>query len=130
MQIRDLDGNMIKWHPKETGSKDTRAKSGLHEKARELISAKYPTLQFLEEVQIPIRRNQYLYLDFYNSLTKTAYEVHGEQHYKFVPHFHNNAQGFIKHKKRDAEKELWCEQNGITLVVLACHELEQWKEQI
>jgi len=130
MNVRDLDGKLVKWNPQGAASSDTRAKSSLHERARELLKSKYPTMQFIEEVKIPVRWGTTLYLDFYCPLKKVAYEVHGEQHYKMIPHFHSNVQGFIKQKKRDGEKERWCELNDITLVKLAFNELDGWEEQI
>ena len=85
----------------------------------------------LQEVAIPLRRTEALYLDFYIPLLKKAIEVHGEQHYKFVAHFHNNAMGFIKHKKRDNDKKEWCEINGIEYIELPYNEsIEQWKQRI
>jgi hypothetical protein len=85
----------------------------------------------LQELSIPLRRNETLYLDFYIPLLKKAIEVHGEQHYKFVAYYHNNAMGFIKHKKRDNEKREWCEINNIEYIELPFNEsLEEWKQRI
>lgn len=130
MFVRDLNGKIVKWSPKETSSKDTRAKSGLHSACRELLQEKYPTFHILEEVQIPVRRNSYLYLDFYSPLTKTAYEVHGQQHYNYTPHFHANLRAFAHQKVNDREKQEWCEINGITLVILPYNKQEEWKDLI
>ncbi len=123
MKILTLDDEYIKWSPVGMGTKDHRAKSSLHQKARELIYEKYGrTCAILEEVSIPVRRRQTLYLDFYIPLLKKAFEVHGEQHFKFTPHFHGTAAGFMEHKKRDADKENWCDINGIELVALNYNE--------
>ena len=105
--------------------------SGLHKKANQLLIQIYPTIPILQEVDIPLRRTETLYLDFYIPLLKKAIEVHGEQHYKFVAHFHNNAMGFIRHKKRDREKQEWCFLNHIKYVELPYNEsLEQWTHRI
>jgi hypothetical protein len=53
-----------------------------------MLHEKFPTLQILEEVSIPLRSKETLYLDFYIPLIKKCIEVHGEQHYKFVPFYH------------------------------------------
>jgi predicted adenine nucleotide alpha hydrolase (AANH) superfamily ATPase len=91
----------------------------------------YPTLTILQEVPIPLRKNQVLFLDFYIPLLKKAIEVHGEQHYKFVAHYHSNAMGFMKHKKRDHDKQEWCESNGIEYIELPYNEdVEQWTARI
>ena len=64
-------------------------------------------------------------------LNRTCVEVHGEQHYKFVGHYHNNALGFMKHKKRDKEKLEWCELNGIKYIELPFNESDsEWLNRI
>lgn len=132
MQVKDLDNNSHLWHL--TGNiargKITN-KSSYHLLARELLSNTFPTLQLLEEVSIPLRKNETLYLDFYLPLKRLCVEVHGEQHYKFVPFYHSNVLSFLKSQKRDREKEEWCNINGITLVVLPHFEtVDQWKSRI
>jgi hypothetical protein len=132
MQIKDLDGIVHKWqltgnmaHGKITN------KSSLHLKARELITNAFPTLQILEEIPIPLRKNETLYLDFYLPLKKLCVEVHGEQHYKFVGFYHNNMLAFLKSQKRDRDKEEWCEINSIEYVVLPHFEdVTQWSERL
>jgi hypothetical protein len=132
MQIKDLDGNLCHWqliggiaHGK------AKNKSALHLLARDLVHKCFPTMQILEEVPIPLRRSETLYLDFYIPLLKRTIEVHGEQHYKFVPFYHNTLLGFVKHKKRDQEKQEWCETNGITYIELPFNEDEEaWSNRI
>jgi hypothetical protein len=132
MQIKDLDGNLCHWqliggiaHGK------AKNKSALHLLARDLVHKCFPTMQILEEVPIPLRRSETLYLDFYIPLLKRTIEVHGEQHYKFVPFYHNNLLGFVKHKKRDQEKQEWCDTNGITYIELPFNEDEEaWSNRI
>lgn len=132
MQIKTLDGSTQNWqltghfaHAKLSN------KSSLHIGARELLKNKYPTLQILEEVPIPLRRGEVLYLDFYLPLKKICIEIHGEQHYKFIPFYHSNKLNYLKSQKRDREKEEWCALNGITYVVLPYNEnIEQWTERL
>lgn len=132
MQIKDLDGNIHKWQL--TGSiahGKIQNKSSLHLLARQLIQQCYPTMQILEEVPIPLRRSETLFLDFYIPLIKKTIEVHGEQHYKFSKFYHNNQLGFLKHKKRDQEKQEWCYSNSITYIELPYNEnADQWLERI
>lgn len=130
MKVRDLDNKWFKWTPAGSGRSDTRAKSKLHEIAREILKEKYPLITVMEEVSITLRWGQYAYLDFYIPFYKKAIEVHGEQHYKFVPHFHVSAKGFIDSKKRDSDKIEWCENNGIEIVVLPFDKIEEWGEMI
>ena len=131
MIVKDLDGYSHNWSL--LGKiKNLRANvSNLHKKANQLLIDMYPTIVFLQELSIPLRRNETLYLDFYIPLLKKAVEVHGEQHYKFVAFYHNNAMGFIKHKKRDNEKKEWCQINNIQYIELPFNEsLEEWKQRI
>ena len=131
MDVVDLDNIVHKWSLKGHIAKGSmKNKSSLHLQTRALIKEIFPTLQILEEVGIPIRRNEALYLDFYLPLKKMCIEVHGEQHYKFVQFYHNNTMGFLKHKKRDAQKKEWCEKNDITYIELPYNEIENWKERL
>lgn len=131
MIVKDLDGNEYNWSLLGK-MKNLRSNiSGLHKKANQLILQLYPTIPILQEVVVQVRRNEKLYLDFYIPLLKKAIEVHGEQHYKFVAHFHNNALGFIRHKKRDADKQEWCLLNNIEHIELPYNEsIEEWKQRI
>lgn len=132
MLVKDLDGNSVNWHLTGNMSKgkvDNR--SSLHLLARQLITSNFPTLQILEEVPVPLRRNETLYLDFYLPLKKICFEVHGEQHFKFVPFYHTNILNFKKSQRRDREKQEWCELNNIQYIVLSYSEdSETWGERI
>jgi hypothetical protein len=132
MLIKDLDGNSHNWTLRgNIAHGHVSNKSSLHLAARDLISEIFPTFQVLEEVPIPLRKSQTLYLDFYLPLNKLCIEVHGEQHYKFVAHYHNNQIGFLKHRKRDQEKIEWCKINDIRYVELPYDEnIEQWRKRI
>ena len=132
MDIIDLDNNTKKWSLKGYISKDTATnKSSLHIRARQLLHELFPTFQILEEVSIPVRSKEVLYLDFYLPLLKTCIEVHGEQHYEFIPFYHATKLNFLKAKKRDNEKKEWCEQNNITYVELPYNEnLDDWTNRI
>jgi hypothetical protein len=128
----DLDNKIVSWQLTGHISKGRmQNKSSLHLLARKTITIKFPTLQILEEVPIPIRKSETLYLDFYLPLIKTCIEVHGEQHYKFIGFYHNNIAGFLKAKKRDQDKEEWCSKNNITHIVLPFSESEQeWRNRL
>ena len=99
--------------------------------ARHILTEIFPTLQILEEVPIHTRRSETLYLDFYLPLIKMCVEVHGEQHFKFVPFYHNSALNFLKAKRRDEEKKMWCEKNNIRYIMLAHYESPDiWKSKL
>ena len=129
IRVRDLDNNLVNWNTNGC-LPSTSAKSSYHLTARQMLKELYPTMQILEEVPVNIRRNEIVYLDFYVPLLKMCVEVHGEQHYKFVQHFHGTMMGFAKAKKRDADKQLWCESNDITFVALPYNQQDNWRELI
>ena len=119
MDILDLDNNIRQWSLKGYISKSTATnKSSNHVTARRLLHEMFPTSQILEEVSIPLISKEILYLDFYLPLLKRCVEVHGEQHYKFIPFYHTTKLNFLKAKKRDNEKKEWCEQNSISYIEL------------
>lgn len=128
MQVRDLDGGISNWQlVGNIAHAQYNNKSSLHLRARNLIKKLYPTLQILEEVPITLRKNEILYLDFYLPLKKICYEVHGEQHYKFVKFYHNSMFEFLKAQKRDREKQEWCEINNISYIDLPFNETDdEW----
>jgi very-short-patch-repair endonuclease len=131
MLIKDLDGNNHNWLLTGNMAKGKVAnKSSYHLNARNLITQSYPTLQILEEVPIQLRKNEVLYLDFYLPLKKICFEVHGEQHYKFIPFYHSNMLNFLKAQKRDREKQEWCELNGINYISLAYDKQDSWGDNI
>lgn len=132
MQIKTLDGYLQNWSlTGHYAHAKLNNKSSLHTSAREIIVKNYPTLQILEEVPVPIKKNDQYYFDFYLPMIKTVIEIHGEQHYKFVPFYHTNMLGFMKSQKRDREKIEWCELNNIKYIELPFNEAaDQWIERI
>ena len=133
MRVVDLDGSASVWKIKGhiVKNNDSRPRSKHHLKARALLKEMFPTCQLIEEVSITPRKGEVLYLDFYVPLHSLCVEVHGEQHYKFIPHYHGSMMGFAKSKKRDREKEEWCELNGIRIVELPFSEEEdEWRKRI
>lgn len=132
MRVVDLDGHYNDWSLKGYIAKGRlQNKSSLHIQARDLLLQLFPTLQILEEVPINPRKSETLYLDFYLPLIKTCVETHGEQHFKFVPFYHNNMMNFIKSKKRDNDKKEWCDINDIKYIDLSYNEsIEVWKEKL
>ena len=57
-----------------------------------------------------------LSLDFYNANKKIAVEVQGDQHIRYVKHFHKNRLKYLEQLKRDQKKLDFCEINDIKLV--------------
>lgn len=131
MNVKDLDGNLSTWNLTGNIAKShLENKSSYHIKARLLLKELYPTMQILEEVAIWPHKSETLYLDFYIPLIKTCLEVHGEQHYRFVAHYHANQLAFLKSQKRDKHKKEWCYINGIRYIELPYDKDTQWKDII
>ena len=133
MKTRDLNNDIHKWNLQGyvVRANEQRPRSKLHLTARNILVEMFPTVQVLEEVLIPITRNERGYLDFYINTIKLAIEVHGQQHYKFNSLFHTSAQDFANQKKKDRRKKEWCEYNNITYVELPYNESEEeWKSRI
>ena len=133
MKIRDLNNDIHKWNLQGyvVRANEQRPRSKLHLAARNILIEMFPTVQILEEVLIPITRNERGYLDFYINTLKLAVEVHGQQHYKFNSLFHTSAQDFANQRKKDRRKQERCEYNNITYLELPYNEsIEEWKTRI
>lgn len=130
MLVKDFDGKEYRFPP--PGHEYTKylgkEKSLLHLTCRTLLCEVFNARVFLEEVSLP---GTQLFFDFYLPFRNMAIEVQGEQHIKFIPHFHGNKLSFYKGKMRDEQKREWCRLNHIKLVeLLYSEELEEWKRKI
>jgi hypothetical protein len=121
-----LDGKEHKLILQSTKRK-TRAKSAPHQKALSLLLEILPGVVIFEEVTLP---GCGLYLDIFLPSISLAVEVHGRQHYEFVPFFHKTKADFLLARKRDRDKLEWCNLNDITLVVLPYDGEDEWKNLI
>jgi hypothetical protein len=131
MKVRGFDGREYPWPPKGclVNFDDRRRRSEPHLKCRGLLIEMYPFDRFLEEVPLP--GSSKLTADFYLPWRNIVIEVHGEQHYKFIPFFHGNKMKFLEAKQNDFKKIDWCNNNNIGVVELPFNEaLEQWRERI
>ena len=61
-------------------------------------------------------KNTRLFFDFYVKSLNFFLECDGEQHFKFVKHFHGSLENFYACKRRDNLKLEYCEENNLTLV--------------
>lgn len=60
-----------------------------------------------------------LQLDGYNEELMLAFEYNGEQHYEYIPFFHNNdIRRFKKQQERDLRKIELCKNNNIFLIII------------
>lgn len=121
-----LDGKEHKLILQSTKRK-SRAKSAPHQKALSLLLEILPGVVIFEEVTLP---GCGLYLDIFLPSISLAVEVHGRQHYEFVPFFHKTKADFLLARKRDRDKLEWCNLNDVTLVALPHDEEDKWKNLI
>jgi very-short-patch-repair endonuclease len=61
-------------------------------------------------------KGQKLFFDFHIKKLNVVVEVQGQQHTKFVKHFHGTRQNFLKQKERDNLKRIWAEEEDVVLV--------------
>lgn len=107
--------------------------SGLHSTALDIVKKIFPSDTILNEISLPGAGNKLtktLYADILLPARKLVVEVHGEQHYKWVPHFHNTKKEFLISQMRDVRKKEWCELNGFTLIELPFDDKENWEKMI
>jgi hypothetical protein len=57
-------------------------------------------------------------LDLYNKDHNLAIEIHGEQHYNYVPYFHESEDIFKQRQNDDLVKEQLCKSNEVNLIVV------------
>lgn len=131
MRVIGTDGREYVW--KLDGrcprADDTRARSSNHLRARVLLANLFPFDRRLEEVPLP--GSGKLSADFVVVGRQLMIEVHGEQHYRFVAHFHGDTTGFVRAQNRDDRKREWCGLNGFTYVEFPHSESDQqWTERI
>lgn len=69
-----------------------------------------------EVIQNEHQLGEQLRLDIYIPSYKVGLEFHGEQHFRFIPHFHGTYEGFSHAQQRDLRKIELCEQQSISLV--------------
>jgi hypothetical protein len=126
-----LDGKTYSWtfSGNMPDYDDEKNRSSLHLLARNILKSIYPMDRILEEVSLPGSNG--LTADFWLPLRKTIIEVHGEQHYKYIPFFHNTVLNFYHSKRNDKNKAEWCSINNIFLIELPFNESEQqWRKRI
>jgi hypothetical protein len=135
MKAVGLDGREYTFTPANNQSNvsDTN-RSKLHKKAFKLAQEFYPHVEILEEVSLPgsrVNGGSVLQADIFLPIQKIIIEVHGEQHYNYIPFFHKNKRDFFRAKARDVNKRRWAEINGFIFIELPYNETEdEWKERL
>jgi hypothetical protein len=123
MKYVTWNGETFKWNfTKYHNRKKHSNKSKLHQICREILAERYVHYSIYEEVTLP---GINLYADFYIT-NNLIVEVHGRQHYEYVPHFHKSQGGFLKAKKRDKDKMNWATENGLLYIALPFDKIDEW----
>lgn len=78
----------------------------------------FPYDKVTAEYYVNFKRTR-LFFDFYIRNKNLLFEVQGEQHFKFVKHFHGTIEKFYGQRRRDNLKREYLEQeeNNLTLVL-------------
>jgi len=69
------------------------------------------------ETKRPLPYDIYIPAGFDKKLNGVYIEVHGLQHYKFIPHYHVTINGFKNQKKKDKMKRKFAHKNGIYIEI-------------
>jgi hypothetical protein len=88
-----------------------QCRSKLQFNCGQVLKEYFPSVLILEDFPTP----EGFYLDFYIPSRKRAFEVQGEQHYKYNSFFYKNEKEFKNAKERDSRKREWCRKNNIEL---------------
>jgi hypothetical protein len=93
-----------------------------------LVREIYPLFTILEEepVKVEVRgRKTTLFLDILIKELNVAIECHGQQHGKYVTHFHGSRDGFAGSQLRDQAKAQQLQDLGYSFVVVHHHEQDR-----
>ena len=135
MKVTGLNGREYNLDLKKYKRNHRANASFYHVQARDILHDIFLGYNILEEVKLPGSvepvKKSVLYLDFFIPNANIAVEVHGQQHFTFVPYFHKSKAGFLKAKARDKAKAEWCNINNIELVVLRYDSSqEHWRQKL
>jgi len=114
---KDYKKYLINWSKKEASNFQTEVKFFLYSFLKNHIVFS----------EFPIVGTRYR-IDIFDATTKTAYEIVGVQHTKFVKFFHGNSANYLAQIKRDVKKEKFCEINNIKLIEILPEDLPLTKD--
>lgn len=89
--------------------------SKLANKTKEFLKEIFPHNLIFEEYYVNYKGAR-LFFDFYIKEMDILIEVQGQQHYKFVEHFHGDKESFLASKRRDNLKKAYCGETGSVLI--------------
>jgi very-short-patch-repair endonuclease len=95
--------------------------SNFEEETLSLLKEAFPSAKIVPQYSVNYMKNQ-LFFDFYLPAMNVLIECQGEQHYKFVTHFHGTQADYKEAKRRDQLKREWSTQQGIPLLEIKFNE--------
>ena len=115
MRLYDTEGKLVSVRINRSDYElREKSRSNIQKEIGCLLKKRFPLCTILEEWPIPGKTG--MVFDFVILPEKIVVEVQGEQHNKFVKHFHGDLEGFKRHKQRDQNKRDWCNINRFTLI--------------
>jgi very-short-patch-repair endonuclease len=82
-----------------------------------ILTGAFPFDNIIKEYYVNYK-NSRLFFDFYIKSIGVFIECDGQQHYKFVKHFHGSIENFYAQRRRDQLKDEWAEINGKIIIRL------------
>lgn len=79
-----------------------------------LLGEIFPNQTVIKEYNISDKGG--LFIDLLLPRLGLGFEYDGEQHFRFIEHFHGTRENFLQARKRDLKKDELCAEQGITLV--------------
>lgn len=129
MKVIGLDNKQYIWNP-TSNAESKQEVSSYHERARALLKDLFSCERILEEVTLPGTR-PLLFADFLIHSRKILIEVHGPQHYHWIPFFHGTKRDFLVGKRNDENKKEWCRLNNFSYIELPHWETDhEWRHRI
>jgi hypothetical protein len=107
--------------------------SSYHQKAIDILTTICPSARYYSEVTLLGCKGvegRELCADIFVPSFMAIIEIHGEQHYKYVKHFHKSIDGFHKYVRNDQKKKEWCELNDISYIELKYDQQDKWEDLI
>lgn len=97
------------------------------DKVFELLKELFPHNRIKKEYYVNYKGHK-LFFDFYVHELGIFIEVQGQQHTKFVKHFHGNKENFLAQKNRDNLKLMYIEENDIYSLIEVSYDEEVTKK--
>ena len=98
--------------------------SGLHRKVLALLQEAFPSYTIHEEATLDAGYRRLLSVDLCMPDLKLCIEVHGRQHFEFVPHFHKSPDEYHDQQRRDKSKAQEVARMGYKMMVVRFDEID------